>query len=46
LIVVPIPAMAVMLNKRVMVMVIVEPTFVVMVISESAPGADGDKECG
>ena len=40
-IVVPIALMAVMLNKRVMVMMFVEPTLVVMVISQGATCANG-----
>jgi len=36
--------MAVMLNKRMMLMVGVEPTRVVMVISQGAAGTNGDEE--
>ena len=43
-IVVPIALMAVMLNKRVMLVVFVEPTLVVMVISEGATCTNGDEE--
>jgi hypothetical protein len=43
-IVVPIAAMAVMLNKRMMVMMFVKPTRVVMVISQGATCTDGDEE--
>ena len=43
-IVVPIAPMAVMLNKRMMLMVGVEPTRVVMVISQGAAGTNGDEE--
>jgi hypothetical protein len=43
-IVVPIALMAVMLNKRVMLMMFVEPTLVVMVIRQSAACTDGDEE--
>jgi len=42
--VVPIALMAVMLNKRVMVMMFVEPTLVVMVICQRATCTDGDEE--
>ena len=38
--------MAVMLNKRVMVMMFVEPTLVVVVISQGATCTDGDEENG
>ena len=41
---VPIALMAVMLNKRVMLMMFVEPTLVVMIISQGATRTDGDKE--
>ena len=44
LIVIPIALMAVMLNERMMLMMFVEPTLVVMVISEGASCADGDEE--
>jgi hypothetical protein len=43
-IVVPITLMAAMLNKRVMLMICVEPTLGVMVISQSATRTDGDEE--
>jgi hypothetical protein len=43
-IVVPIAPMAVMLNKRMMLVMFVEPTFVVMVISEGATCTNGDEE--
>jgi hypothetical protein len=43
-IVVPIAAMTAMLNKRVMVMLIVEPTLVVMVICHGATRTDGNEE--
>ena len=43
-IVVPIALMAVMLNKRMMVMMFIEPTRVVMVIRQGATCTDGDKE--
>jgi hypothetical protein len=36
--------MAVMLNKRVMLVVFVEPTLVVMVISEGTTCTNGDEE--
>jgi len=41
---VPIAPMAVMLNKRVMLMVVVEPTRSVMVISQGATGTGGNEE--
>ena len=41
---VPIAPMAVMLNERMMVMLIIEPTRVVMVICQGATGTDGDEE--
>ena len=43
-IVVPIALMAVMLNKRVMAMMFVEPTRVVMVIRQCATRTDGDEQ--
>ena len=43
-IVVPIALMAVMLNKRVMLMMLVEPTLVVMVICHGATRTDGNEE--
>ena len=36
--------MAAMLNKRVMLMMLIEPTRVVMVISQGATGTDGNEE--
>ena len=44
LVVVPIALMAVMPRKRMMVMMFVEPTLVVMVISQSATCTSGDEE--
>ena len=41
---VPIALMTAMLNKRVMLMLVVEPALVVMVISQGAAGTDGDEE--
>ena len=41
---VPIALMAVMLNERMMVVMFIEPTFVVMVISQGATRTDGDEE--
>lgn len=43
-IVVPIALMAAMLNKRVMLMIFVEPTLVVMIISQGATRTNGDEE--
>jgi hypothetical protein len=43
LIVVPITLVAAMLNKGLMLMMFVEPTRLVVVISESATGAGGDE---
>ena len=43
-IVIPISLMAVMLNERTVVMMFVEPTHTVMVISEGATRAEGDEE--
>jgi hypothetical protein len=43
-IVVPIALMAVMLNKRMMLVMFVEPTLVVMVIGQGATRTDGDEE--
>ena len=44
MILVPIALVAAMVNKRVMMMVCVEPTAVVMVISEGAACTDGNEE--
>ena len=41
---VPIALMTVMLNKCVMVMMFVEPTLVVMIISQGATRTEGDEE--
>jgi hypothetical protein len=38
--------MAVMLNKRVMLVMLIEPTSAVMVISQGATRTDGDEENG
>jgi hypothetical protein len=43
-IVIPIAAMAAMLNKRVMLMMFVNPTFVVMIISQGATRTDGNEQ--
>ena len=43
-IVVPIALMAVMLNKRMMLVMFVEPTLVVMVIRQGATRTEGDEE--
>ncbi len=43
-IVVPIALMAVMLNKRVMLMMFVKPTFVVMAICHGATRTDSNEE--
>ena len=46
LIVVPIAAMTVVMDEGVMVMLAVEPTLVVVVVSQDATGADDDEENG
>jgi hypothetical protein len=44
--VVPIASVAVMVNKRMMLMMIVKPTLVIMVISEEAARPDSDEQSG
>ena len=41
---VPVAAMATVLNKRMMVMMFIEPTLVVMVICHGATRTDGNEE--
>jgi hypothetical protein len=43
-IVVPVALMAIMLDKRMMLMMFVEPPLVVMIVSQSATRTDGNKE--
>jgi hypothetical protein len=45
-IMVPVAAMAVVMDEGVMVMLAVEPTLVVVIISQCATGADGEEENG
>ena len=41
---IPVALMAAMLNKRVMLVMFVEPTLVVVIISQGATRTDGDEE--